>query len=104
MGLAGRTRRLDRHLRCRLRPAARLPAPDDPLLRRASIGFVQARWGHLDEGDSLFTRLQAMAIDFHFLVEQSVRSAAGYFTNFTGTAGSGGDGDRGRRRLEQRGR
>lgn len=51
------------------------------------VGFVQARWGHLDEGYSIFTRLQAMAIDFHFLVEQSVRSALGYFTNFTGTAG-----------------
>ncbi|HEX2681829.1 MAG TPA: glycosyltransferase, partial [Candidatus Dormibacteraeota bacterium] len=55
---------------------------DDP-----SVGFVQARWGHLDEGYSFFTRLQAMAIDFHFLIEQAVRSAAGYFTNFTGTAG-----------------
>ena len=55
---------------------------DDP-----SVGFVQARWGHLDEDYSLFTRLQAMAIDFHFLVEQAVRSSAGYFTNFTGTAG-----------------
>ena len=55
---------------------------DDP-----SVGFAQARWGHLDEGYSLFTRLQAMAIDFHFLVEQAVRSASGYFTNFTGTAG-----------------
>src|SRR2546427_11057779 len=52
-----------------------------------SVGFVQARWGHLDEGYSWFTRLQALAIDFHFLVEQAVRSAAGYFTNFTGTAG-----------------
>src|SRR5437762_9257612 len=52
-----------------------------------SIGFVQARWGHLDEGYSWFTRLQALAIDFHFLVEQAVRSARGYFTNFTGTAG-----------------
>jgi Glycosyltransferase like family 2 len=52
-----------------------------------SIGFAQARWGHLDEGYSWFTRLQALAIDFHFLVEQSVRSAEGYFTNFTGTAG-----------------
>src|SRR6266852_3007765 len=52
-----------------------------------SIGFVQARWGHLDEGYSWFTRLQALAIDFHFLVEQAVRSAKGYFTNFTGTAG-----------------
>jgi len=52
-----------------------------------AIGFVQARWGHLDEGYSWFTGLQAMAIDFHFLVEQAVRSASGYFTNFTGTAG-----------------
>jgi cellulose synthase/poly-beta-1,6-N-acetylglucosamine synthase-like glycosyltransferase len=52
-----------------------------------SIGFVQARWGHLDEGYSWFTRIQALAIDFHFLVEQAVRSANGYFTNFTGTAG-----------------
>ena len=55
---------------------------DDP-----TVGFAQARWGHLDEGYSWFTRLQALAIDFHFLVEQAVRSADGYFTNFTGTAG-----------------
>jgi cellulose synthase/poly-beta-1,6-N-acetylglucosamine synthase-like glycosyltransferase len=55
---------------------------DDP-----KVGFAQARWGHLDEGYSWFTRLQALAIDFHFLVEQAVRSSDGYFTNFTGTAG-----------------
>ncbi|HVD46774.1 MAG TPA: glycosyltransferase [Candidatus Limnocylindria bacterium] len=55
---------------------------DDP-----SVGFAQARWGHLNETYSWFTRLQALAIDFHFLVEQAVRSADGYFTNFTGTAG-----------------
>jgi glycosyl transferase family 2 len=55
---------------------------DDP-----DIGFAQARWGHLDEGYSWFTRLQAFALDFHFLIEQPVRSAGGYFTNFTGTAG-----------------
>ncbi|MGH7764328.1 MAG: glycosyltransferase [Candidatus Dormibacteraceae bacterium] len=55
---------------------------DDP-----GVGFAQARWGHLDEGYSWFTRLQALAIDFHFLVEQAVRSSSGYFTNFTGTAG-----------------
>ncbi|HSS61892.1 MAG TPA: glycosyltransferase [Candidatus Limnocylindrales bacterium] len=53
----------------------------------SQVAFAQARWGHLDETYSLFTRLQAMAIDYHFLVEQAVRSAAGYFTNFTGTAG-----------------
>ncbi|HEY8953978.1 MAG TPA: glycosyltransferase [Candidatus Dormibacteraeota bacterium] len=55
---------------------------DDP-----TIGFAQARWGHLDEGYSWFTRLQAFALDFHFLIEQAVRSSDGYFTNFTGTAG-----------------
>src|SRR5437879_13722061 len=52
-----------------------------------SVGFVQARWGHLDEGYSWFTRLQALAIDFHFLVEQAVRSSSDWFTNFSGTAG-----------------
>ncbi|HLQ61706.1 MAG TPA: glycosyltransferase, partial [Candidatus Acidoferrales bacterium] len=69
-----------------------VPAPD--FLRRTldafddpRVGFVQARWGHLNERYSLFTRLQAIAIDFHFLVEQTMRSASGYFTNFTGTAG-----------------
>jgi cellulose synthase/poly-beta-1,6-N-acetylglucosamine synthase-like glycosyltransferase len=68
--------------------------PPSDFLRRtmgvfedSRIGFAQARWGHLDEGYSWFTRLQALAIDFHFLVEQAVRSADGYFTNFTGTAG-----------------
>ena len=51
------------------------------------VGFVQARWGHLNEGYSWLTRLQSLSIDFHFLVEQAVRSRGGYFTNFTGTAG-----------------
>lgn len=51
------------------------------------VAFAQARWGHLDETYTMFTRLQAMAIDFHFLIEQAVRSGSGYFTNFTGTAG-----------------
>jgi GT2 family glycosyltransferase len=55
---------------------------DDP-----AVAFVQARWGHLDEGYSWFTRIQALFIDFHFLIEQAVRSASGYFMNFTGSAG-----------------
>jgi hypothetical protein len=53
----------------------------------AHVGFAQARWGHLNEGYSWFTRLQALAIDFHFLIEQAVRSDRGFYTNFTGTAG-----------------
>lgn len=55
---------------------------DDP-----RVGFVQARWGHVNETYSWLTRLQSLSIDFHFLVEQAVRSRGGYFTNFTGTAG-----------------
>ena len=69
-----------------------LPAPD--FLRRAvggladpQVGFVQARWEHLNRRYSIFTRLQSLMIDFHFRVEQAVRPRAGYLTNFTGTAG-----------------
>lgn len=59
-----------------------LGAFDDP-----SIGFAQAKWGHLNERYSWLTRIQALAIDFHFVVERAVHRADGYFTNFTGTAG-----------------
>jgi cellulose synthase/poly-beta-1,6-N-acetylglucosamine synthase-like glycosyltransferase len=59
-----------------------LTAFEDP-----SIGFAQARWGHLNERYSWLTRVQALAIDFHFVVERAVHLAGGCFTNFTGTAG-----------------
>jgi cellulose synthase/poly-beta-1,6-N-acetylglucosamine synthase-like glycosyltransferase len=51
------------------------------------IGFVQARWEHLNRDTSLLTRLQALAIDAHFIVEQFARSGGGYWFNFNGTAG-----------------
>ncbi|HKA51817.1 MAG TPA: glycosyltransferase, partial [Candidatus Dormibacteraeota bacterium] len=59
-----------------------MPAFTDP-----RVGFVQARWGHLNEGFSLFTYLQSLMTDFHFLVEQAVRPWLGHFTNFAGSAG-----------------
>lgn len=69
-----------------------VPEPD--FLRRAiphfdapNVAFVQARWGHLNRDGSWLTRLQALAIDGHFLVEQSARGSAGYWFNFNGTAG-----------------
>ena len=69
-----------------------VPSPD--FLRRLvgeladpAVGFVQARWGHLNERYSVVTRLQARSIDFHFLVEQAARSGFGCLTNFTGPAG-----------------
>ncbi len=51
------------------------------------IGLVQARWGHLNEHESLLTRVQAFGLDAHFNVEQRMRQALGCFINFNGTAG-----------------
>ncbi len=58
-----------------------------PHFREARVGMVQARWGHLNAGGSLLTRIQAFGLDAHFAVEQYVRSLAGCFLNFNGTAG-----------------
>lgn len=49
--------------------------------------MVQARWGHLNENDSLLTQVQAFGLDAHFALEQHVREQADCFMNFNGTAG-----------------
>jgi cellulose synthase/poly-beta-1,6-N-acetylglucosamine synthase-like glycosyltransferase len=51
------------------------------------IGMVQSRWGHLNRTYSLLTRVQAMFLDGHLVLEQTARSRAGRFFNFNGTAG-----------------
>ncbi|HET6272339.1 MAG TPA: cellulose synthase family protein [Bacteroidota bacterium] len=51
------------------------------------VGMVQTRWEHLNFDYSLLTRTQAMALDGHFVIEQSVRNKVGFFINFNGTAG-----------------
>ena len=51
------------------------------------IGLVQSRWGHLNRDYSLLTKVQAMFLDGHLVVEQVARSRAGRFFNFNGTAG-----------------
>lgn len=58
-----------------------------PQFARPEIGFVQCRWGHLNEGYSSITRVQAISLDIHFLVEQRAKSDSGLFMNFNGTAG-----------------
>jgi cellulose synthase/poly-beta-1,6-N-acetylglucosamine synthase-like glycosyltransferase len=52
-----------------------------------NIGMLQTRWGHLNAGYSLLTRLQAMLLDGHLLLEQNARCRSGQFFNFNGTAG-----------------
>ena len=51
------------------------------------VGMVQARWGHLNRDYSLLTRVQAIYLDGHFVMEHGARSRAGLFFNFNGTAG-----------------
>jgi len=51
------------------------------------VGMVQARWGHLNREHSLLTRVQALMLDGHHLVENRARSAAGWLFNFSGTGG-----------------
>lgn len=50
-------------------------------------GMVQTRWTHLNEHYSLLTRLQAFALDAHFMVEQMGRNQQHAFINFNGTGG-----------------
>ncbi len=58
-----------------------------PYLQEPNVAFVQTRWGHLNEDYSWLTKLQALAIDGHFMVEQFARSRSGFWFNFNGTAG-----------------
>jgi cellulose synthase/poly-beta-1,6-N-acetylglucosamine synthase-like glycosyltransferase len=51
------------------------------------LGMVQARWTYLNADYSLLTRVQALALDGHFVVEQTARSRAGLPMHFNGTAG-----------------
>jgi len=51
------------------------------------IGMVQTRWEHLNSDFSILTKIQALALDGHFVIEQSVRNKAGFFINFNGTGG-----------------
>jgi cellulose synthase/poly-beta-1,6-N-acetylglucosamine synthase-like glycosyltransferase len=52
-----------------------------------NIGLVQTRWEHLNESNSLLTKIEAFALNGHFVVEQEVRNKSGFFINFNGTGG-----------------
>ncbi|MEM8863177.1 MAG: glycosyltransferase family 2 protein, partial [Chloroflexota bacterium] len=52
-----------------------------------NVGFVQARWAHLNANHSILTKTQSIFIDAHFTLEQVARSRSGLFFNFNGTAG-----------------
>ncbi|MBZ0289226.1 MAG: glycosyltransferase, partial [Anaerolineae bacterium] len=70
-----------------------VPAPD--FLRRTvpylaadpGLGMVQTRWGHLNPFNNLLTLGQTLALDGHFVVEQTARSRAGWLMSFNGSGG-----------------
>ncbi len=51
------------------------------------LGMVQTRWGHLNPGQNLLTRAQALSLDGHFIIIQIARSRSGLFFNFNGSGG-----------------
>jgi cellulose synthase/poly-beta-1,6-N-acetylglucosamine synthase-like glycosyltransferase len=58
-----------------------------PYFNDKGIAVVQARWGHLNQPYSLLTKVQAIMLDGHFVLEHGGRNRAGCFFNFNGTAG-----------------
>ena len=69
-----------------------MPTPDFltrlmPHFGDPAVGMVQARWGHINQDYSLLTKIQAILLDGHFVLEHVARAGAGKFFNFNGTAG-----------------
>ncbi|TPE46351.1 cellulose synthase family protein [Pontibacter mangrovi] len=58
-----------------------------PYFANPNLGMVQTRWTHLNKDYSLLTRLQALALDAHFFIEQVGRNNQHAFINFNGTGG-----------------
>ncbi|MBN1121696.1 MAG: glycosyltransferase [Anaerolineae bacterium] len=56
-------------------------------LENKNLGMVQTRWAHLNTEESPLTHAQALALDAHFVVEQTARHRSGLLMNFSGTAG-----------------
>ncbi|MBC8413484.1 glycosyltransferase, partial [bacterium] len=52
-----------------------------------NIGMVQTRWTYLNRQYSFITKIQAIMLDGHFVIEHAARNWSGRFFNFNGTAG-----------------
>jgi cellulose synthase/poly-beta-1,6-N-acetylglucosamine synthase-like glycosyltransferase len=51
------------------------------------VGCVQARWGHMNREHSMLTRVQALMLDGHHLVDNRARWVNNHLFNFSGTGG-----------------
>jgi len=57
------------------------------LAANPKLGMVQTRWGHLNPFNNWLTLGQTLALDGHFVVEQTARSRAGLLMSFNGSGG-----------------
>jgi cellulose synthase/poly-beta-1,6-N-acetylglucosamine synthase-like glycosyltransferase len=70
-----------------------VPAPDfllrtvPHLVADPKLGMVQTRWGHLNPFSNMLTLGQTLALDGHFVVEQTARSRGGWLMSFNGSGG-----------------
>jgi cellulose synthase/poly-beta-1,6-N-acetylglucosamine synthase-like glycosyltransferase len=70
-----------------------VPAPDfltrtiPHLVHNSRLGVVQGRWGHLNAFSNPLTFGQMLALDGHFVVEQTGRNRSGWLMNFNGSGG-----------------
>ena len=57
------------------------------LIQDSTLAFVQARWTFTNGKETLLTRMQEIALNFHHKCEQESRSRASLFFTFNGTGG-----------------
>jgi cellulose synthase/poly-beta-1,6-N-acetylglucosamine synthase-like glycosyltransferase len=55
--------------------------------KEPKVGMVQTRWGHMNRDATALTKVQALMLDGHHLVENRARFGAGLLFNFSGTGG-----------------
>jgi cellulose synthase/poly-beta-1,6-N-acetylglucosamine synthase-like glycosyltransferase len=56
-------------------------------LEDSDLGMVQTRWSHLNPFESHITGAQTIALDKHFVMEQTVRHRAQLYPKFNGSGG-----------------
>ncbi len=56
-------------------------------LHDQNLGMIQTRWGHTNAQASPLTGAQAIIMDKHFMIEQTVSHRADLYPKFNGTAG-----------------
>lgn len=58
-----------------------------PYFSNDKIGMVQTRWSYLNENYSFLTKIQALSLNNHFVIDQEVKNKSGFFISFNGTGG-----------------